>query len=80
MMQAFGPSAMFAIPVLFHGILAATAYLRMRVREATPVEDRAPFQPMPSERVVTGETVALDPRSDDNGAPADDSTPAPQAG
>lgn len=80
MMQIFGPAAMFAVPVLFHGLLAVTAYLRMQAREAAPAEDRAPFQPMPSERIVTGETVALDPRSDENGVQIDDSTPAPQAG
>ena len=80
LMQMFGPSAMFGIPVLFHGVLAITAYLRMQAREAAPAEDRAPFQPMPSERIVTGETVALDPRSDENGIQPDDSTPAPQPG
>ena len=82
-MQAFGPVAMFVVPVVFHGLLAVTAYLRMRARTPTPVEDRAPFQPMPSERLVTNETLALDPRSDENGFDPDsdlepDTGPTPQ--
>ncbi|UYQ71485.1 hypothetical protein OF122_15740 [Pelagibacterium flavum] len=66
-MQWLGPVAMFIVPVAFHGALAATAYFRMRIRDAAPAEDRAPFQPMPSERLVTGETLNLDPRSEENG-------------
>lgn len=63
-MQFFGPVALFMVPVVFHAALAGTAFLRMRIRSAAPVEDRAPFQPMPTERTVTAETIALDPRSD----------------
>src|SRR5690606_8933583 len=56
-MQYWGPVMLFIVPVVFHAALAATAFLRMRVRSAAPVEDRAPFQPMPTERTVTAETV-----------------------
>ena len=61
----FGPVAMFIVPVLFHGALAAAAFIRMRARQATPVDERAPFQPMPAERHVTGETLNFDPRSEE---------------
>ncbi|WP_417580110.1 MFS transporter [Pelagibacterium sp.] len=71
-MQWLGPAALFLVPVAFHGALAATAFFRMRIRDAAPAEDRAPFQPMPSERLVTGETLNLDPRSEENGFELDD--------
>lgn len=64
-MQWFGPAAMFITPIIFHGALAAAAFLRMRVREAAPAEERAPFQPMPGERTMTSETLNFDPRSDE---------------
>ncbi len=63
-MQFFGPVALFMVTAVFHAALAGTAYFRMRARSAAPAEDRAPFQPMPTERVVTAETVVLDPRSE----------------
>src|SRR5690606_20292035 len=66
-MQTFGPVAIFVVPVAFHAALAGTAWLRMQARTATPVEERAPFQAMPGEALATGETLALDPRSDENG-------------
>jgi MFS family permease len=71
-MQWLGPVTLFLVPVVFHGALATTAYFRMRIRDAAPAEDRAPFQPMPSERLVTGETLNLDPRSEENGFELDD--------
>jgi len=71
-MQWLGPVTLFLVPVVFHGALATTAYFRMRIRDAAPAEDRAPFQPMPSERLVTGETLNLDPRSEENGFEMDD--------
>ncbi len=76
-MQWLGPAGMFVVPVAFHGALAATAFLRMRIREAAPADERAPFQPMPGERLVTAETLNFDPRSDETDVvipdePADD--------
>ena len=71
-MQWLGPVTLFLVPVVFHGALATTAYFRMRIRDAAPAVDRAPFQPMPSERLVTGETLNLDPRSEENGFEMDD--------
>ncbi|WP_338607544.1 MFS transporter [Pelagibacterium nitratireducens] len=73
-MQWMGPVALFMVPVAFHGALAATAFFRMRIRDAAPAEDRAPFQAMPSERLVTGETLNLDPRSEENEFEFDENT------
>ena len=74
-MQTFGPVAIFVVPVAFHAALAGTAWLRMQARTATPVEERAPFQAMPGEALATGETLALDPRSDENGLDFPDAGP-----
>ncbi|HWJ89230.1 MAG TPA: MFS transporter [Pelagibacterium sp.] len=79
-MQALSPVALFIVPVVFHAVLAATAFIRMRMRQATPAEDRAPFQPIPSEQLVTGETVVLDPRSEENGITPPDTGPEPEQG
>src|SRR5690606_30771635 len=35
-MQALSPVALFIVPVVFHAVLAATAFIRMRMRQATP--------------------------------------------
>ncbi|RDE10598.1 MFS transporter [Pelagibacterium lacus] len=64
-MQWFGPVAIFMVPVVFHTALAGMAFLRMRARQATPVEERAPFRSMPSEP-MTAETLNLDPRLDES--------------
>lgn len=63
-MGIMGPASLFAVGVLFHASLALMAFLRMRVREALPVDERAPYQMVPGERILTAETFALDPRSD----------------
>lgn len=73
-MQFFGPVALFMVTVMFHAALAGTAFLRMRVRSLFPAPDRAPFQPLPTERAVTAETIALDPRSDGEDFNIPDST------
>ncbi|MCD7059273.1 MFS transporter [Pelagibacterium xiamenense] len=63
-MSFFGPVSLFVVGIAFHGGLAGAAYLRMQAREAAPADERAPYQVVPSEHIVTSETVALDPRSD----------------
>ncbi|ODT71497.1 MAG: MFS transporter [Pelagibacterium sp. SCN 63-23] len=62
-MGAWNPVGLFVVTATFHGALAGTAYLRMRVRKSVEAEERAPFQPM-SDRQVTPETFVLDPRGD----------------
>ena len=56
---------LFIVTATFHGALAVTAFLRMRLRQAPPAEARAPFQPVPLGRHSTPETFALDPRADE---------------
>ncbi|GGA55993.1 MFS transporter [Pelagibacterium lentulum] len=78
-MGFMGPVAIFVVPVIFHGALAAAAFIRMQIRDAAPVDDRAPFQPLPTERAVTAETVSLDPRSEpDEFTLPDEDQPAPE--
>lgn len=69
LMERLGPWAMFFVPVVFHAALAAASFLRMRLRPRARQEDRAPFQPLPNEKVATIETIALDPRTEDEPEP-----------
>jgi MFS family permease len=62
-MEAIGPAGMFAITASFHLLLSGFAYLRTRVREPVPAEDRAPFQAVPTR--TTPETYSFDPRAED---------------
>ncbi|UYN99572.1 MAG: MFS transporter [Devosia sp.] len=62
-MGAWNPVGLFVVTTTFHGALAGAAYLRMRVRNSVDANERAPFQPM-SDRQVTPETFALDPRGE----------------
>ena len=64
LMSVFGPVALFMVTVTFHGALAVAAWLRMRVRKSVDAADRAPFQPMQSDRPTTLESVELDPRTE----------------
>ncbi len=63
-MSFYKPVALFIVTAAFHGALALTAYLRMRSRPAKGGE-RAPFQPMQSDKPSTPEIVALDPRAEE---------------
>ncbi|MFD1252891.1 MULTISPECIES: MFS transporter [Devosia] len=62
-MGAWSPVGLFVVTATFHGALAGTAYLRMRVRKSPDASSRAPFQPM-SDKQATPESFALDPRAD----------------
>ena len=85
-MEAIGPVGMFVVTASFHLLLAGFAYLRTRIRDPLPDEDKAPFQAMPLGRQnATPETFAFDPRSDEtvtedeapvDDAPGDTSEPA----
>ncbi|KKB10884.1 MFS transporter [Devosia geojensis] len=68
LMGALGPVALFVITAIFHGVLALTAFARMRVRGPVDAAERAPFRSMSGDRQVTPETVALDPRADSDEA------------
>jgi MFS family permease len=71
-MGAFAPVGLFIVTAAFHGALAVTAFLRMRVRSAPVAANRAPFQPMGNDKQVTPESVALDPRADSDDIPQND--------
>jgi hypothetical protein len=64
-MGAWSPVGLFIVTAAFHGALAVTAYLRMRMRKSIDAAYREPFQPM-TDRQVTPETIVLDPRADND--------------
>jgi MFS family permease len=78
-MSAWSPVGLFIVTAAFHGALAITAYLRMRVRKGIDAADRAPFQAMGTDRQVTIESIELDPRADfDSAEMRVDEDPVPE--
>lgn len=78
-MSAWSPVGLFIVTAAFHGALAITAFLRMRVRKGIDAADRTPFQPMGNDRQVTPETIELDPRADfDSAEMRVDEDPVPE--
>ncbi len=77
-MGAWSPVGLFVVTATFHGALAGTAYLRMRMRKGLDAAYRQPFQPV-SDKLTTPETLALDPRgdSDDEDSVNQDEAPVP---
>jgi MFS family permease len=67
LMNTIKPVAMFIVTAAFHGALAISTLLRMRVRPA-PHLRRARFWPIFTDKGHTPEAVTLDPRSEDAGA------------
>jgi MFS family permease len=63
-MNMIGPVGLFIVTATFHGALAVTAFLRMKVRPVR-VDGRIRFRAMNAEKGVSPGTVALDPRSAD---------------
>ena len=61
-MSLYHPVGLFIVTATFHGALAVTAFLRMKVRPVR-VDGRIRFRAMNSEKGVSPGTVALDPRS-----------------
>ena len=61
-MNLYEPVGLFIVTATFHGALAVTAFLRMKVRPVR-VDGRIRFCAMNSEKGVSPGTVALDPRS-----------------
>ena len=79
-MEFTGPVGMFMVTASFHLLLAGFAFLRTRMRDPLPDEEKAPFQAVPLGRNATQETVAFDPRADETGgedAPVQDPTENP---
>lgn len=59
-----GPVGMFVITATFHGALAITAFVRMRIRPIKDAEGRVRFRSMPLGKNTTPATIALDPRAE----------------
>jgi len=64
-MGALAPVALFVVTATFHGALAVTAFLRMKVRPVRDARGRVRFRSMNVEKGVTPGTVTLDPRSEE---------------
>jgi len=64
-MNLYQPVGLFIITATFHGALAVTAFLRMKVRPVR-IDGRIRFRAMNPERGISPGTVALDPRSDES--------------
>jgi len=63
-MNLYQPVGLFIVTATFHGALAVTAFLRMKVRPVR-IDGRIRFRAMNAEKGVSPGTVALDPRSDE---------------
>jgi MFS family permease len=64
-MGALAPVALFVVTATFHGALAVTAFLRMKVRPVRDASGRVRFRVMNVEKGVTPGSVALDPRAEE---------------
>jgi MFS family permease len=64
-MNAISPVALFIVTATFHGALAVTAFLRMKVRPVRDAAGRVRFRAMNAEKGVSPGTVVLDPRAEE---------------
>jgi MFS family permease len=64
-MNAISPVALFIVTGTFHGALALTAFLRMRMRPARKASERTPFRPVSADKDISPGTLGLDPRADE---------------
>jgi hypothetical protein len=64
-MQNVAPVGLFIVTATFHGALAVTALLRMKVRPVRDAKGRVRFRAMNAEKGVTPGSVDLDPRSEE---------------
>jgi MFS family permease len=69
------PVDLFIVTATFHGALAVTAFLRMKVRPVRDDKGRVRFRVMNAEKGVSPGTVDLDPRADE----VQETMPAPKA-
>lgn len=82
-MNTIAPVGLFIVTATFHGALAVTAFLRMKVRPVRDTGGRIRFRAMNSEKGVSPGTVTLDPRSEETQenlerGPAPKPAPAPE--
>jgi MFS family permease len=71
-MSAYTPASLFGVTAAFHLALAVASLLRMRARARPSSKDREAFRAVPQGRESTQQTVALDPRSGEDGGEASD--------
>ncbi len=64
-MNAISPVGLFIVTATFHGALAVTAFLRMRIRPVRDSTGRVRFRALNAEKPISPGTVALDPRTDE---------------
>jgi MFS family permease len=74
-MNAIAPVGLFIVTATFHGALAVTAFLRMKIRPVRDASGRVRFRAMSAEKGVSPGTVTLDPRGEEKPTPR----PAPPA-
>ncbi|HEY9010675.1 MAG TPA: MFS transporter [Devosia sp.] len=65
-MQNVAPVGLFIVTATFHGALAVTAFLRMKVRPVRDAKGRVRFRAMNAEKGVSPGTVELDPRAEES--------------
>ncbi len=65
-MQNVAPVGLFIVTATFHGALAVTAFLRMKVRPVRDAKGRVRFRAMNAEKGVTPGSVELDPRAEES--------------
>lgn len=64
-MSTIAPVGLFIVTATFHGALAVTAFLRMKVRPVRNDAGRIRFRAMNAEKPISPGTVTLDPRADE---------------
>lgn len=79
-MYYFQPVGLFIVTATFHGALAVTALLRMKIRPVRDARGRVRFRAMSSEKGVSPGTVALDPRAEETQENLSSETPDVQVG
>ena len=65
-MNAISPVGLFIVTATFHGALAVTAFLRMKIRPVRDASGRVRFRILAAEKGVSPGTVALDPRAEES--------------
>ena len=64
-MKVVAPVGLFIVTGTFHGALAVTAFLRMRVRPVRDSKGRVRFRALNAEKPISPGTVTLDPRMEE---------------
>ena len=76
-MNTLSPVGLFIVTATFHGALAVTAFLRMKLRPVRDERGRVRFRAMNAEKGVSPGTVELDPRSEESQQNIPRTTPKP---